>query len=271
MWWSEQLDWECFSAPVSSNNESYFYVFPCTAWWRVRSWSWMAAATTLLDEVYAFLPAARWRALSWSWTAAATTSPTILPPTSGLVQRRCRRGAQLDGAFAFNASRRRLRGKFGPGLRRVAQLDCELAFYASPPPTSCLALRRRRRGGLRDWESTFHRLSGSPTLLLAWLEKGNMDNESASLRLSPLTSGKWRLGWKDCCCRWLWPVLLAISKECSARSPSRVLCCRLCLTFTKKNLHRKTKNKQNRHGKKWPFAHRFEALSAGPAGPVGAA
>ena len=31
----------------------------------------MAAATTLLDEVYAFLLAARWHALSW--TAAAAT------------------------------------------------------------------------------------------------------------------------------------------------------------------------------------------------------
>ena len=66
LWWSEPLDRECFSAPVSSDNESYFYVLPCAAWWRVRSGSWMAAATALLDEVYAFLRAARWRALSGS-------------------------------------------------------------------------------------------------------------------------------------------------------------------------------------------------------------
>ena len=33
---------------------------------RTRSWSWAAAATTLLDEVYAFLRVAGWRARSWS-------------------------------------------------------------------------------------------------------------------------------------------------------------------------------------------------------------
>ena len=41
----------------------------------IRSRSWTTAASTLLDEVYAFLCAARWHALSRSWTAASTTLP----------------------------------------------------------------------------------------------------------------------------------------------------------------------------------------------------
>ena len=45
----------------------------CAATWRALSRSWTAAATTKLDEVYAFLRADRWRARSRSWTAAANT------------------------------------------------------------------------------------------------------------------------------------------------------------------------------------------------------
>ena len=41
-----------------------------TSRWCARSWSWTATASTLMDEVYAFLHAAGW---SWSWTAATTT------------------------------------------------------------------------------------------------------------------------------------------------------------------------------------------------------
>ena len=67
--WTPSGQGICLSAPVSSD----FYVLPCAALGRARSWSWTAAATILLDEVYAFLRAARWRALSRSWTAAATT------------------------------------------------------------------------------------------------------------------------------------------------------------------------------------------------------
>ena len=41
--------------------------------WRALSWSWTAAAATLLDDVRASLRAARLRVLSCSWTAAAAT------------------------------------------------------------------------------------------------------------------------------------------------------------------------------------------------------
>ena len=62
----------------------------------------------------------------------STTPPPILPPTSGLAQRRWRRIAQLDGAFAFYASRRRLRALPGGG-GGGAQLDRGFAFSASRP------------------------------------------------------------------------------------------------------------------------------------------
>ena len=41
--------------------------------------------------------------------------PSLWPPTSGLARRRRRRGAQLDGEFAFNASRHQLRAWPGWG------------------------------------------------------------------------------------------------------------------------------------------------------------
>ena len=41
----------------------------------------------------------------------------------------------------------------------------------------------------------------------------------------------WLEGLLQCCCCWLLLDLLA-SQECSAPSPSRVLCCLLCLTYT---------------------------------------
>ena len=54
----------------------------------------------------------------------------LSPPTSGLARRGRRGGAQLDGEFAFYASRHRLR--VWPGRDRGgAQLDGEFAFYAS--------------------------------------------------------------------------------------------------------------------------------------------
>ena len=62
----------------------------------------------------------------------------------------------------------------------------------------------------------------------------------------------WRLGSKDCCCGW--PLLG--SQECSAPSPSRALCCRLCLTF-------KGQKKQA-----WKEVARHPPLFAGPVGPA---
>ena len=41
------------------------------------------------------------------------------------------------------------------------------------------------------------------------------------------------------------------SQECSAPSPSQVLCCRLCLTFT-------GKKEEKGHGKRWPDTLRFQ-------------
>ena len=52
---------------------SDFHEFIAAARWRVRSWSWTAVTTTLLDEILTFLCAAKGRARSWSWTAVATT------------------------------------------------------------------------------------------------------------------------------------------------------------------------------------------------------
>ena len=64
----------CFSAPVSSK----FYVLPCAALWRALSWSWKAAATTLLDEIYAFVLATRWRAQAGGHLLLLP--PSLAPP-----------------------------------------------------------------------------------------------------------------------------------------------------------------------------------------------
>ena len=172
------------AGPFSSD----FLVFPCAAWgargagagrplllpywtrsraarWRARSRSWTAAATSLLDEVYAFLRAARWRALSRSWTAAATclldevyaflraakwrarsrswtaasntlldevSYPTTDPaPTSGLARRRWRKGARRYLESASLHLSPLTSGLARRRRRRGVQLDGECAFYAS--------------------------------------------------------------------------------------------------------------------------------------------
>ena len=83
----------------------------------------------------------------------------LSPPTSGLARRRRWRGAQLDRGFAFFASRRRLRAWPGGGGGRVCRWMESLLFM---PPRG-LARRGRRRGGIRNGESGFHRLWESPT------------------------------------------------------------------------------------------------------------
>ena len=55
------------------------YAFLRAVGWRARSWSWRAAAITLLDELYVFLRAAGERARSWSWTVAAIGRGLRLP------------------------------------------------------------------------------------------------------------------------------------------------------------------------------------------------
>ena len=72
--------------------------------------------------------------------------PLLSPPTSGLA-RRGRRGAQLDGEFAFYSSRRRLRSWPGGGGGGMRSWTGSLLSTA-PPPTSVLARRGRWRGAL---------------------------------------------------------------------------------------------------------------------------
>ena len=55
------------------------------------------------------------------------------------------------------------------------------------------------------------------------MARGHMDKEFAPLRLSPRTSGRWRLGWKDGSCRWLWRVLQAISRMLCSVAVSGVM------------------------------------------------
>ena len=54
--------------------------------WLARSWSWMAAAATVLDEVYAVVRTSRWLARSWSWTVLHywTRSTLSFSPPGGL-------------------------------------------------------------------------------------------------------------------------------------------------------------------------------------------
>ena len=54
-------------------------------------------------------------------------------PTSGLARRGRRKGAHLDGEFAFYASRPPTSGLARRRRRRGAQLDGAFAFYASRP------------------------------------------------------------------------------------------------------------------------------------------
>ena len=65
------LGWSWTAAATTLLDEVYAFLH--SASWRVRSWSWTAAATIRRDEVYAFLRAARWRDQNWVWAATATT------------------------------------------------------------------------------------------------------------------------------------------------------------------------------------------------------
>ena len=98
-WRSEPLD---LSPPI-------FYVFPCAAWGA----SGAGSGRPLLLPYWtrstpSFAPPGGVRLLPLPYWMRSTTPPPILPPTSGLARRRWRRGAQLDGELAFYASRRRL-------------------------------------------------------------------------------------------------------------------------------------------------------------------
>ena len=124
------------------------------AWWRTQSWSRTAAATTLLDEVRAFLLGARWRhgarsrwtaaattlleevcaflrASMWRWTAAATTAtdpaPDFGPGPEAVAEGR----VAIQGICFLHLSPR---ADFGPGPE-ARGAGCaagrRVAFYAS--------------------------------------------------------------------------------------------------------------------------------------------
>ena len=140
----------------------------------------------------------------------------LSPPTSGLARRGRRKGVQVDGKFAFHAPSRA-----GPeGAAERWHTKRGVWFSSSLGVTHCFRVLRPGDNG----EGAY----GQRVCILAPLA-----NE-------PRSSGRWRPGWKDCCCGWLWRVLLAILQS-SAPQPSRVLCCRLCLTFTRKKKEKKRK------------------------------
>ena len=236
--------------------------------------------------------------LSWTGISCLRFSP----PTSGLARRRQwrGRGAQLEGGVAFNASGPQLRAwprggsggvlswtgsllstalaaNFGPGPEgclRGAQLGGELALSWAGDvrlwqPTSGLAglaRRRRRRGGLRDGECTLHCLSESPTGTVSGLARRRRRRGIWTKELHPCASRR-RLRADDGLAgrtaaaagsgRSCWR-----SQECSAPSPSRVLCFRLCLQADPWR-----RRGRNKHGKKWPYTPRFS--SAGRPGGSG--
>ena len=78
-----------------------------TSRWCARSWSWTATASTLMDEVYAFLHAAGW---SWSWTPGpgswTEAATTLLDEVCAFLRRRLR--DRLGGGGEWRAAGREL-------------------------------------------------------------------------------------------------------------------------------------------------------------------
>ena len=145
-------------------------------------------------------------------------------------------------------------------LRGEAQLDGEFCFLRLLPPTSGMARRGRR--GARSWtRSLFSSLTRRGVCILSSsfgvahcfglgsevMVKGHMDKEFVSLRLSPPTSDRRRLGWKDCCCRWLWRVLPAISR----------MLCSVAVSGVRLSAIPDPCRRKNRHRKKWLYLRRF--------------
>ena len=195
--------------------------------------------------------------------------PPIQPPTSGLAWRRRRRGARryresaslhLSPLTSGLARRRRREFAFynAPRCRRQLRtwrrgggggvhswtwslLSTPLAANFGAGPEA------RRRGGLRDGEPAFHRLSESPNGSgLArrqwrrgiWTKSLRPCASRRRLRADGRLAGPGRTVATAGSC---WPCCR--SQECSAPSPSRILHCRLFLTLTE--------------GKKWPETHHF--------------
>ena len=138
----------------------------------------------------------------------------LSPQTSDLVRKGRRRGARVDVKIAFYTSHRRLRAWPGWGGGGSADETGSLLFivFTNRP------LLRAWPGG--HGEGAY----GQRVFISAPRADGGLAGRTASV------AGPGGSCWR--------------SQECSAPSPSPVLCCRLCLTFTRK--------KKTRHGKEWP-------------------
>ena len=225
----------------------------CSALGRARSWSWTAAATILLDEVYAFLRAARWRALSRSWTAAATTTldkvyyPTTDPaanfglgpkaeaegrvPIPGIC---CSASLTADFGSGWEAARRGTAGRGFLLLSTHLAARLRALLGSGGGVRSWTGSLHSTPGGLQDEEPAFHRLSESSTASgLArrrwrrgiWTKSVHPCASRRRRRADGGLAGRAAAAAGSCWTCWL-------SQECSAPSPSQVLCCRLCMTFT---------------------------------------
>ena len=185
----------------------------------------------------------------------------LLPPTSGLTRRRRQRGAQLDGELAFYAYRRRLRAWAAEG----GAAGREVGFLSLLPPTSGLARVRRRKqpGQSRSRAAAYetgslHRiLFPSRPLLRAWVggvgggarlgtksllpcaSRHRLRADGGLARSTAAAAGSCWTCWR--------------SQECSALSPSRLLCCRLCLSQKKKSgMERSGPTPSDFHRAGWP-------------------
>ena len=140
-----------------------------------------------------------------------------------------------------------LAANFGPGPEAAAEGRAAgqgVCFFCFSQPTSGLARRERQRGTQVDGKFAFHRLWESPTTsarrqwrLGIWTKSLHPCASRHRVRADGGLAGRTAAAAGSCWTCWR-------SQECSAPSPFRVLCCRLCLTYT--HTHK------NRHGKKWP-------------------
>ena len=156
-----------------------------------------------------------------------------------------------------------LAANFGPGPEAAAEGRAAgqgVCFFCFSQPTSGLARRGRQRGTQVDGKFAFHRLWESPTTsarrqwrLGIWTKSLHPCASRHRVRADGGLAGRTAAAAGSCWTCWR-------SQECSAPSPSRVLCCRLCLTLTEK------KKKQA-----WKEVARHPPLSAGPACLAGAA
>ena len=183
--WSAAGPGICFSTPRLSPN----LCLSGAAWGRARSRSWTAGATTLLDEVYAFLsnPSRRQGARAEleldGWCNYLTGRGLRLPsrkfaPPGGVRGAGAGRLVQLPYWTRPTTPPPILPPTSGMARmwrRGGAQLDEEFAFYASlalSPLTSDLA--KRFGGGTLSWTGNlFFHASGSRRRLRAWPGRGD--------------------------------------------------------------------------------------------------